>query len=66
MLDLMAVLHENGIREVHMGGMMRLLGVDEEVAKEYDQERLKLGESFKDIVREFEAYQTPPAGTVLH
>ena len=26
MLDLMEVLHNNGIQEVHMGGMMRLLG----------------------------------------
>ncbi len=66
MLDLMAVLHENGIREVHMGGMMRLLGVDEEVAKEYDHERIRLGQSFLDVVREFEAQQPVPAGTVLH
>ena len=66
MLDLMAVLHENGIREVHMGGMMRLLGVDEEVAKEYDHERIRLGQSFLDVVREFEAQQPVPDGTVLH
>lgn len=66
MLDLMAVLHENGIKEVHMGGMMRLLGVDEEVAKEYDHERIRLGQSFLDVVREFEAQQPPPSGTVLH
>lgn len=61
-LALMAVLHENGIHEVHMGGMMRLLGVDEEVAKDYDHERIP----FSEVVREFEAQQPPPAGTVLH
>jgi hypothetical protein len=61
-LALMAVLHENGIREVHMGGMMRLLGVDEEVAKDYDHERIQLGNAFPEVVREFEAQQLPPAG----
>jgi len=65
-LALMAVLHENGIHEVHMGGMMRLLGVDEEVAKDYDHERIQLGNAFPEVVREFEAQQPPPAGTVLH
>jgi hypothetical protein len=66
MLDLIEVLHNNGIQEVHMGGMMRLLGVEEDVAKEYDQHRIKLSKSFVDTVREFEKHQPPPTGTVLH
>ena len=66
MLDLIEVLHENGIREVHMGAMMRLMGVDEDVAKDYDQHRIQLSKSFVDTVRQFENYQPPPAGTVLH
>jgi hypothetical protein len=66
MLGLIEVLHGNGIQEVHMGGMMRLLGVEEEVAKDYDQHRIKLTKSFVSTVREFENHQPPPTGTVLH
>ena len=66
MLTLMTVLHESGIQEVHMGGMMRLLGVEEDVAKDYDQHRLKLTKSFVNTVQEFKNYQPPPGGTVLH
>jgi len=66
MLGLIEVLHENGVQEVHMGGMMRLLGVEEDVAKDYDQHRIKLTKSFVSTVQEFENYQPPPAGTVLH
>ena len=66
MLGLIEVLHGNGIQEVHMGGMMRLLGVEEEVAKEYDQHRITLTKSFVNTVREFENHQPPPTGTVLH
>ena len=66
MLDLIEVLYDNGIHEVHMGGMMRLLGVEDDVAKEYDQHRIKLTKSFVNTVREFEKHQPPPTGTVLH
>ena len=66
MLGLIEVLHGNGIQEVHMGGMMRLLGVEEEVAKEHDQHRIQLTKSFVNTVREFENHQPPPTGTVLH
>ena len=66
MLDLMEVLHNNGIQEVHMGGMMRLLGVEEDVAKEHDQHRIQLTKSFVNTVREFKNQQPPPTGTVLH
>jgi hypothetical protein len=66
MLNIIAVLHENGIQEVHMGGMMRLLGVDEDVAKEFDTQRIELGNSFAKVIEELKAHQPPPPGTVLH
>ena len=65
MLGLIEVLHGNGIQEVHMGGMMRLLGVEEDVAKDHDQHRIKLTKSFVNTVQEFKNQQ-PPTGTVLH
>ena len=33
MAEVMAVLYSNGQKELHVGAMMRLLGVDEETAK---------------------------------
>lgn len=65
LLDVMEVLSQNGIEEVHMGGMMRLLGVEEDLAKDYDQQRIKFTKSFVSTVRQFKN-QPPPAGTVLH
>jgi hypothetical protein len=64
--DIMVVMYEHGVREVHMGGMMRLLGVDEDVAKEFDHQRIELGNSFAKVVEELKTHQAPPPGTVLH
>ncbi len=46
MLDVMAVLYDNGIKQVHMGAMMRLLGVDDVKASEHDNEMIELDEKF--------------------
>ena len=46
MLDVMAVLYDNGIKLVHMGAMMRLLGVDDVKASEHDDELIELDEKF--------------------
>jgi hypothetical protein len=46
MLDVMAVLYDNGIKHVHMGAMMRLLGVDDVKASEHDNEMIELDEKF--------------------
>ena len=34
MLEVMAVLYANGQKELHVGAMMRLIGVDEAYARE--------------------------------
>ena len=46
MLDVMAVLYDNGIKLVHMGAMMRLLGVDDVKAAEHDNEMIEMDEKF--------------------
>ena len=49
-MELMIILHKHGIKEVHMGALMRLIGVDDKLAKECDQDRIELTEDFnKDI-----------------
>lgn len=62
--NLMLVLYEQGITEIHTGGLMRLLGVADDVAQEYDNERLVLDDDFVKYVKEF---NTPrPKDQPLH
>ena len=62
--NLMLVLYEQGITEIHTGGMMRLLGIDNDVAQEYDDERIILDDNFVKYVQEI---NTPrPSNQSLH
>jgi hypothetical protein len=45
-LSLMYVLYEYGIREVHMGGLLRILGVPDEVSAGFDDKVLELDDDF--------------------
>ena len=49
-MELMIVLHKHGIKEVHMGGLMRLLGVTGTLAEECDQDRIELTEDFSKYI----------------
>jgi hypothetical protein len=63
-LNLMMVLYDCGITEIHVGGVMRILGVPSEKAQEHDDERLVLDE---DFVKYVEAINTPrPVDQILH
>ena len=62
--NLMLVLYDQGITEIHTGGLMRLLGVNNDIAQEYDDERVLLDDEFVKYVTEI---NTPrPADQVLH
>ena len=62
--NLMLVLYEQGITEIHTGGLMRLLGVSDDVAQQYDDERVILDDNFVKYVEEI---NTPrPADQPLH
>lgn len=62
--NLMLVLYDQGITEIHTGGLMRILGVSNEVAQEYDNERVILDDNFVKYVEE---YNTPrPKDQPLH
>ena len=50
MYELMMVLYQHGIREVHVGGMMRLMGVDPDRAAEHDDEMVVLDAKFAKYV----------------
>jgi hypothetical protein len=49
-LNLMVVLYDCGITEVHIGGVMRILGVSDSMAQQHDNERLVLDEEFVKYV----------------
>ncbi len=69
MLDVMAVLYDNGIKNVHMGAMMRLLGVDDSKASEHDLEVIELDEKFGTMLSELNKKVEPieiPQGTTIH
>lgn len=69
MLDVMAVLYDNGIKNVHMGAMMRLLGVDDSKASQHDSEMIELDEKFGSMLAELNKKVEPieiPKGTTFH
>jgi hypothetical protein len=51
-MELMMVLYKHGITEVHMGGLLRLLGVEEETARESDDDRVVLDDKFNKYIKD--------------
>ena len=45
-LSLMYVLYEHGIRKVHIGGLMRILGVPNDIAQAHDNNLVEIDEDF--------------------
>jgi hypothetical protein len=63
-LNLCMVLYDCGITEIHVGGIMRVLGVPDEKAAEHDLERVVLDD---DFVKYVDQVNTPrPANQPLH
>jgi hypothetical protein len=63
-LNLMLVLYDCGIQQVHLGGLMRLLGIPNERAAEHDNQLVELDDNFAKYV---EAINTPrPLDQTLH
>ncbi len=48
--ELMMVMYNHGMREVHVGGMMRMLGVSNDNAKVHDDEVVVLDDKFAKYV----------------
>jgi hypothetical protein len=51
-MELMLVLHRHGIREVNVGGLMRVIGVENTIASESDEELIVLDEKFTKYIEE--------------
>lgn len=63
-LNLMVVLYDCGITEVHVGGVMRILGVPNEKAQAHDDEWFIIDENFIKYVDELN--RPRPANQSLH
>ena len=62
--DIMVVMYEHGVREVHMGGMMRMLGIDNDTATAHDNEVVILSEEFAKYVKQIN--EPRPIDQTLH
>lgn len=54
-IDVCATLYQNGITYVHVGGLMRILGVSTEECAEHDEVYFQLDDEFAERVREMYA-----------
>ena len=54
-IDVCATLYHNGIDYVHVGGLMRLLGVSSEEAEQHDEVYFQLDKHFAEKVAELDA-----------
>jgi hypothetical protein len=63
-LNLMVVLYDCGITEIHVGGVMRILGVANDTAKKHDDDRLVLDEQFIKYVEQIN--EARPVDQRLH
>ena len=63
--NLMLCLYDYGLEEIHMGGLMRLLGVEDQVAQKYDDEIVLLDDEFARYVQEL-TQTAHSAGQTLH
>jgi len=63
-LNLMMVLYDCGITEIHIGGVMRILGVSNATAQAHDNDRLILDEDFVKYVEQIN--EPRPVDQSLH
>lgn len=63
------VLTEHGVTEIHVGGLMRLVGIDNETAADYDDEVMiitDIQQKIKEDGEHSELIETRPSDSTLH
>ena len=68
-VNICLVLSDFGITEVHVGGLMRLVGIDEELAAQHDDELMvitDIQQLQKQAGEETEIIEVAPPGTTVH
>ena len=64
LMNLIVVLYECGIEQVHIGGLMRILGIDNTVAAKHDDELIVVDEKFVKYVEQIN--KPRPVDQTLH
>ena len=64
LMNLMVVLYQCGITEIHIGGLMRILGVSDATASLHDDERVLLDDKFVKYVEQIN--EPRPIDQILH
>jgi hypothetical protein len=64
MFDLMLVLYQYGITTLNVGGLMRMLGVEETTAQKHDNEEVELTDEFAKYVKETRDTKRPDNATL--
>jgi hypothetical protein len=59
-------LYDYGMDEVHLGGLLRILGVGNEIAAKYDEDVVILDEDFAKYVRDLTNDKNDSARQTLH
>jgi hypothetical protein len=68
-VNICLVLSDFGITEVHVGGLMRLVGIEEELAAQHDDELMvitDIQQLQKQAGEESEIIEVLPPGTTVH
>ena len=66
-MHLMLVLYREGITKIHMGGLMRVLGVPNDTAAEHDNEEVIIDDEFAKYVEQLTVLaRSQPANQSLH
>jgi hypothetical protein len=73
-VDICKALYFHGFREIPVGAIMRLIGVENETATRHDEEYFRLDAEFEALLQQEEIAEyektleeaTPPPGTTLH
>ena len=66
-MHLMLVLYREGITKIHIGGLMRVLGVPNETAADHDNEEVTMDEDLAKYVEQVTEFaRTHPANQILH
>lgn len=59
-------LYDYGMNEVHLGGLLRILGVANDIAAKYDEDVVILDDDFAKYVKDLTNNKNNSAGRILH
>lgn len=68
MLDLLAVCYAHNIRTVNVGALMRIMGLEADVANQYEADFVELDHRFHQLLIDKHKLPVPvmPQGSTLH